>query len=173
MNDNSRASRSRDRDPDARREPHPARALHVDRRFRPLPLGRDAAAPALSRSPGGRAGDDAVRAAGRLHAGAFDKPSSATCRAAALRSRSNRRWPSASSAKATASRWSCRAPGNRRSRRFSPAFRSASDFSARHGFSCSTTCASASESCRGWWTAAPCWRCRAAQSSRQHGRCRS
>ena len=60
----------------ARTAPDPHRALHVDRRFRALPFGREPAPRALSRPSGRYAGDYALRAAGRLHA----RPAAGRCR---------------------------------------------------------------------------------------------
>ena len=97
----------------------------------------------------------ALRAACRLHARRAQGHCRATCRASA--------WPlaqhralaaSACSVRAMARRWSCRGPGNRRWRRFSPAFPSAPALSAKPASACSTTCASANASCRAWSTAA-------------------
>ena len=49
-------------------QPDPDRALYVDRRFRALPHRHSVAAGAVSRPAGRYAGDDALRAADRLHA---------------------------------------------------------------------------------------------------------
>ena len=153
-------------------QPNTDRSLYVDRRFRALPFGREPAAPALSRPSGRHAGDNPVRAAGRLHAWAAAGDRRSTCRAADWRFRSRRARPSASSAKATGTAlimprtWkSALAPflAGIPERRLC---RRGAIFPAQRR-------ALRRARCRAWSTAAPCWRCPAAPSCRHNGRCRN
>ncbi len=125
------------------------------------------------RASGRYAGDDAMRAARRLHA----RPAPGHRRRPAAQpsgaERTVRPGKAPQDAKATARRWSCRGRGNRRWRRFLPAFPNGPVSPAKRALSCSTTCASASALCRAWSIAARHWRCRPARNCRRIGRYRS
>ena len=133
----------------------------------------EAAADALSQQARRRAGDHALRAACRLHAG----------RAAGHRCRPAPRPPGfgdSTAARRAAQarglrqrRWSCRGTWKSALAPFLAGIPERTGFVGEAASSCSTICAAASASCRGWSTDARRWRCRAAPSSRPSGRNRN
>ena len=130
--------------PAAAGQPDPARPVHVDRRFRALPFGREAPARSAGRRrPVDVLTSNAVRPAARLHAGRAQGHRLRPAAPPAALCASTRRSPTACAPSATAPRWSCCGPGSRRWRPSSPASRSGPALSARPASACSTTCAGA------------------------------